>query len=97
MDCSIRRWIGNGFGESSSREMIHLWPNDRPPEVLEKLATQYEVHEDLVKIFASIDARELAYCSNPLKVRRGFPKDLRYALLPANAIDFECRILFANC
>ena len=75
--------------------MIHLWPIDRPPDVLEKL--EYEVHEDLVKIFASIDARELAFCSNPLKVRRGFPNDLRYALLPANAVDFESRILFVNC
>ena len=49
------------------------------------------------KKFASIDARELAFCLNPLKVRRGFPNDLRYALPPANVDDFESRILFVNC
>ena len=85
------------FRASSSRERIHLWPSDRPPAVLEEISDDYEVHEDLVKIFASIDARVLAFCSDPLKVRRGFPKDTRYALLPVNAVDSESGILYVDC
>ena len=50
-----------------------------------------------VKIFAGIDERTTAFCSDPLEVLQRISKDWRYALLTANAVDFDCPTIFKDC
>jgi hypothetical protein len=50
-----------------------------------------------VKNSASIDAQVPTFCSDPLKVLSGIPKDLRCVLLLVNAVDFKRGTLYADC